>query len=141
MTNAESAKVNSHTLVTVQDNHLSNATRDQFFSPKWKKNLSKTTSTKLYLAKKWETNISQQCIKNKRLSNYIYSIATLQFKVCLMPIKTGKFIKSNEIIESYVKSYERISFFFLYRQQRHFWNTVEYLWWDFLRKKLTAKSC
>ena len=105
------------------------------------KNLSKTTSTKLYPAKKWETNISQQCIKNKRLSDYIYSIATLQCKVCLMPIKTGKFIKSNEIIENYVKSYERICFFFHCRQQRHFWNTVEYLWWDFLRKKLTAKSC
>ena len=67
------------------------------------KNLSKTNSTKLYPAKKWETNISQQCIKNKCLSDYIYSIATLQFKVCLMPIKTGKFIKSSEIIENYVK--------------------------------------
>ena len=31
------------------------------------KNLSKTTTTKLYPAKKWETNIRQQYIKNKHL--------------------------------------------------------------------------
>ena len=30
--------------------------------------------------------------------------------------------------------------FFFNRQQRHFWNTVEHLWWAFLKKKLTAKS-
>ena len=30
-----------------------------FLSPKWKKTLSKTTTKKLYLAKKWETNRQQ----------------------------------------------------------------------------------
>ena len=33
-----------------------------FFLSQMKKNLSITTTTKLYLAKKWETNIRQQCI-------------------------------------------------------------------------------
>ena len=51
-----------------------------------KKNLSKTT-TKLKQAKTWETDIRQQCIKNKCLSDYIYATATLQCKVCLMSIK------------------------------------------------------
>ena len=46
-----------------------------FFCFTNEKNLSKTTTTKLYPAKKWETNIRQQCIKNKCLSD-IYSIAT-----------------------------------------------------------------
>ena len=30
MTNAESAQANSHTIITVSDNHLSKATNDQF---------------------------------------------------------------------------------------------------------------
>ena len=42
-----------------------------------KKNLSKTTTTKLYPGKKWETNIRQQGIIKISLSNYVYSIATL----------------------------------------------------------------
>ena len=58
-----------------------------FLSPKLK-NLSKTTATKLYPAKKWETTIRKQCIKNKCLHDYIYFIATLQCKVCLMFLKT-----------------------------------------------------
>ena len=40
----------------------------------------------------------EQFIKNKRLSDYIYSIANLQHKVCLMSTKAGQFIKSNKII-------------------------------------------
>ena len=47
----------------------------------------------------------EQCIKNKRLSlsDYIYSIATLKFKVCLMSTKAEKFTKSYKIMEKYVK--------------------------------------
>ena len=48
-----------------------------FFCLQNEKKLSKTTTRKLYPAKKWETNIRQQCIKNKRLSDYIYSSTTL----------------------------------------------------------------
>ena len=36
--------------------------------------------------------------KNKPLSDYIYSIATLYCKVGLMPIKTGQFIRLYKII-------------------------------------------
>ena len=37
MTNAESAQANSRPTVTVQDDHLSNATSDYIFlTPKWK---------------------------------------------------------------------------------------------------------
>ena len=39
--------------------------------------IPETTTTKPYLTKKWEANARQQCIKNKRLSDYSYSIATL----------------------------------------------------------------
>ena len=38
---------------------------------KKKKKLSKTITEKLYLTKKWETNLRQQHIKNKRPSDYI----------------------------------------------------------------------
>ena len=41
-----------------------------FFVSQMKKNLPKTTTTKFYPAKKWERNIRQQCLKNKRLSDY-----------------------------------------------------------------------
>ena len=37
-------------------------------------------------------------IKNKPLSDYIYSIANLQRKVCLMSTEAGQFIKSYKII-------------------------------------------
>ena len=56
-TNAESAQANSHPIVTVQDNHLSNMTSEHFFDSQMKKNLSKTTTTKLYPAKECEKNI------------------------------------------------------------------------------------
>ena len=48
-----------------------------FFVSQMKKNLPKTTTTKLYPVKKWETNIRQQCIKNICFSDYIYSSANL----------------------------------------------------------------
>ena len=54
-TNTEFAQANSPTIVTVQDDHLSNATSDQFFCPPNEKNLSKTTTAKLYTVKKWKT--------------------------------------------------------------------------------------
>ena len=54
-----------------------------------KKNLSKAITTKLYPAK--------ECIKNKRLSDYIYSIANLQCKVCLTSTKAEQFIKENNV--------------------------------------------
>ena len=41
-----------------------------FFVSQIEKNLSKTTITKFYPAKKWENDIRQLCIKNKRLSDY-----------------------------------------------------------------------
>ena len=46
-----------------------------FFDSQMKKTLSKTTTTKLYPAKECEKK--QQGIKNKRLSDYIYSNANL----------------------------------------------------------------
>ena len=62
-----------------------------FLVPQMKKTCLKP---KFYPANKWETNIwesngkatmgRQPCIKNKRFSDYIYFIATLQCKVCLM---------------------------------------------------------
>ena len=55
MTSAESAQAYSHTIVTAQDDHLSNAT--SFFCLPNEKKLSKTTATKLYPAKKQETII------------------------------------------------------------------------------------
>ena len=51
MTNAESAQANSHTIITVFDDHLPNMTSDHFFCLPNEKNLSKTTTTKLYPAK------------------------------------------------------------------------------------------
>ena len=55
---------------------LSNATSNHFFDSQMKKNLSKAITTKLYPAKECEKN-KEECIKNKRLSDYIYSIANL----------------------------------------------------------------
>ena len=47
------------------------------FVSQMEKKLRKTTTAKLYLTKKQETNIRQECIKNKHLFDYIYSSATL----------------------------------------------------------------
>ena len=69
-----------------------------FFVSQTKKSLPKTTTKKLYLAKKVRNRDKEQCMKNKRLSGYIYSLATLQCKVCLMCTKAGQFIKSYKIM-------------------------------------------
>ena len=48
-----------------------------------------------------ETNTKQRCIKNKRLSDYICSVATISWKVCLMSKKTGQVL-------NYIKLYGKI---------------------------------
>ena len=48
-----------------------------FFDSQMKKTLSKTTTTKLYPAKECEKKHKEQRMKNKRLSDYIYSNANL----------------------------------------------------------------
>ena len=58
MTNAELTQANSHAIVTVQDDHLSNATSDHFFVSQMEKSLSKIT------IEMWN-----KCIKNKCLSD------------------------------------------------------------------------
>ena len=45
----------------------------------------------------------EQCIKNKRLSVCIYSIATFSCKVRLMSTKAGQFIKPYKIMQKYIK--------------------------------------
>ena len=75
ITNAESTQANCCPTVTVQDDHLSTATT--FFDSQMKKNLSKTTTTKLYPVKEFEKKKKEQCVKNKRLSDYIYPNANL----------------------------------------------------------------
>ena len=101
-----------------------------------KKNLSETTSTKLYRAKKWGTNIRQQCIKNKRLSDYIYSTAILECKICVMSIKTGQFIKLCKIIKNDVKA-NRIICFFVFTGNKGVFGTQSNIHGGFF---LTAKS-
>ena len=59
-------------------------TSNHFFCPPNEKNLSKTATAKLYPANKMEA-----MHKNKPLSGYIYSITTLQCKLCLIFVKTG----------------------------------------------------
>ena len=51
-------------------------TSDQFFCLPNEKNLSKTT-TKNFISEEMRNKHKEQCIKNRRLSGYIYSIATL----------------------------------------------------------------
>ena len=71
MTNAESAQANSvqSLLFNATSNHF-------FFDSQMKENLSKTTTTP-YPAKECEKKHKEQCIKNKCLSENIYSIANL----------------------------------------------------------------
>ena len=57
------------------------------------KNLSKTTSAKLDPAKKSETNVKQQFIKNKHLPDYYFVMQSL-FTV----YKTGQFMKLYKIM-------------------------------------------
>ena len=57
---------------------LSDATSNHFFWLPNEKNLSKTITTKLYPAEEYEKKKhKEECIKNKRLSDYNYSIANL----------------------------------------------------------------
>ena len=56
---------------------LSNMTDNHFFDSKMKKNLSKTITAKLCPAKECEKKHKEECIKNKHLSGYMYSIANL----------------------------------------------------------------
>ena len=58
-------------------NNLPNATNDHFLSPKWKKICLKQPLQNITQQRNEKKNIREQCIKNKRLFNYIYSIATL----------------------------------------------------------------
>ena len=78
MAYAESTQANSCLIVTVQDNHLSNVTSDHFFlTPKWKKTCLKQQLQNFIEWRNVKKNQKEQCIKNKRLSDYIYSIANL----------------------------------------------------------------
>ena len=52
-------------------------TSDHFFVSQMKKNLSKTTSKKTLSSKEMLNRHKEQCIRNKCLSDYIYSLATL----------------------------------------------------------------
>ena len=67
-TNVKSAQANSRPVITVQDNHLSNATSDHFFKPKWKKACPKQLQNFIH----WRNakKNKEQCIKDKRLSDY-----------------------------------------------------------------------
>ena len=56
---------------------LSNMTDNHFFDSKMKKNSSKTITAKLCPAKECEKKHKEECIKNKHLSGYMYSIANL----------------------------------------------------------------
>ena len=69
-TNTESTQASSYTIVTVSDNRLSNVTSDHsFLYPKQKK-----TCLKQLLQNFIQQRNGKQCIKNKRLSNYIYCL-------------------------------------------------------------------
>ena len=54
MTNPEFPQANSHTVITVWDNHLSNAASDHFIPKMENKNLSKIATAKLYPMERWE---------------------------------------------------------------------------------------
>ena len=77
-TNAKSALANSLTIVTVWDHHLSNANSDCVF-PKFiiSQMKKKTVLSNLYKTLPIEKIGNKQCINDKRLSDYIYSSATL----------------------------------------------------------------
>ena len=76
-TKAESAQANSLPIVTVQDDHLSNTTSNHFFlTPKWKKTVQ-NNNYKTLSSEGMPKEHKEQCIKNKHLSDYIYSIANL----------------------------------------------------------------
>ena len=66
-------------------------------SPKWKKPFLKQP-LKTLSSEEMGNKHKEHYIKNKHLSDYIYSIATLQCKVWLMSIKVGQFIRSYRIM-------------------------------------------
>ena len=70
-TNAESVQANSRQLL------LSNATSDHFFDSQMKHNLVSNNNYKTLSSEGMQKKHKEQCIKNKRLSGYIYSIANL----------------------------------------------------------------
>ena len=76
-TNTVPTQTNSLIILTVYHEHLSCVTS--------KKKLSKTTAIKFYPAKKWETNVKQQCIKNIRLSfkTFCVLILIMHISFCL----------------------------------------------------------
>ena len=53
MTNLEFPQANPHTVVTVWDNHLSNAASDHFVHEMEHKNLSQAATAKLYPIERW----------------------------------------------------------------------------------------
>ena len=65
-----------------------------FFDSQMKKTCQKQELHSFIQQRNTKKKHKEQCIKNKRLSDYIYSIANLQRKVCLMSTKAGQFIKS-----------------------------------------------
>ena len=71
--------------------------------------------------------------KNKPLSDYIYSIATLYCKVGLMPIKTGQFIKLCKIIS------HNLFLFYITANRGVFGTQTNIYGGVSLRKKLTVK--
>ena len=62
-----------------------------FLFPKWKKAFLKQP-LKALSSGETENKHQEQCIKNKRFSDYIYSFAALNCKVFLMSTKAGQFI-------------------------------------------------
>ena len=80
-TNTESAQAISHKIVTASDDHLSNATSDHFFVTQMKKNLSKTTTAKVYPVKKWEA-MHKKIISLQLYLLYCYLIMQSLFNVC-----------------------------------------------------------
>ena len=77
MTNAESAQGNLHKIVTVLGDHLSKEASDHFcLSLKWQ-NACLNQPLKTLSIKEMQNKHKEQCIKNKHLPGYIYSIETL----------------------------------------------------------------
>ena len=54
-----------------------------FFVSQMEKNLSKTTTTKLYPASKWETNIRQHCIKTSLIIFTLVLLYNAKVAKCL----------------------------------------------------------
>ena len=70
MTNAESTKANSRQIITLKTRPATT-----FLIPKWKKTCLKQLQN--FIQQRNAKKHKEQFIKNKRLSDYIYSIANL----------------------------------------------------------------